>query len=140
MVVVEHLNHKSWPISYIISPVENAEWAMKLMTVVVKLIKEDFNAQCDKALVDGAAALSKAARELGVQPRNCFTHVGRLPNGSKSNGHRGTKGSLCRYLSNSSKRDGSTEKALSLKNAVKVSSLLCRIIMDRVQLDANSLS
>jgi hypothetical protein len=131
MVVVEDLNHKAWPISYIISPVENAEWAKKLMTVVVKLTEENVNARCDKALVDGAAALSKAARELGVEPRNCFTHVGRLPNGSKSNGHRGTKGSLCRYLSNSSKRDGSTEKALSLKDAVKVSSLLC-IVMDCV--------
>ena len=118
IVVVEDIKHKAWPVSFIVSPPESIEWATAVMKVTVDLINTNPNAKLDKALVDGAAALKNAANSLGVTARSCFTHVARLPNGTKKNGKRGTKGSLCNYLSTGTK-DGK-EKPLSLKDSVKV--------------------
>ena len=69
-------------------------------------------------LIDGAQCLRNAAISLGVQDRSCLIHGCRVPNGSKKNGKRGTKGSLCSYLSGKGTSD---EKSLSLTDAVKVS-------------------
>lgn len=113
IVCVEDLDHKAWPTSYIISPTENSTWAEMVMRITVDLINLDQDASRDKALVDGAQALSNAARALECLSRNCLTHACRLPNGTKKNGKRGTKGSLCAYLSG--------KGGLQLKEAVKVS-------------------
>jgi hypothetical protein len=118
IVVVEDIKHKAWPVSFIVSPPESIEWATAVMEVTVDLINNNPNAKLDKALIDGAAALKNAANSLGVTARSCFTHIARLPNGTKKNGKRGTKGSLCNYLSTGTK--DSTEKHLSLKDSVKV--------------------
>ena len=128
MVLVKDVNHKGWPTLYIITPTENTKFAKKVMEVTVDLINKDLNAQCDKALIDGAHALRNAAISLGVNDRSCITHAARVPNGSKKNGKRGTKGSLCQYLSGKSKSK-TNEKALSLGNAVRVSILLSTFVM-----------
>jgi len=78
----------------------------------------DRHAHPGRALVDGAQALSKAAAELNCKCRNCFAHMGRLPNGTKKNGKRGSKGSFCAYLSGAHFTKG---RGLNLKEAVKVS-------------------
>ena len=91
------------------------------MQVTVELINADTNSQRDKALIDGAHALFNAATSLGVDPRSCFIHGCRVPNGTKMNGKRGTKGSLCAYLSGQSKTE---EKSLKLIDAIKVSDML----------------
>ena len=84
---------------YIITPTENTEFAKKVMKVTVDLINKDLNAQCDKALIDGAHAPRNAAISLGVSDRSWIAHAARVPNGSKMNGKRGIKGLLCQYLS-----------------------------------------
>ena len=117
IVCVEDVEHKAWPTSYIICPTENAAWAKMVMYTTVNLINLDPHASLDKALVDGAQALRNAATGLGCLCRNCFTHMGRLPNGTKKNGKRGSKGSFCAYLSGANFTKG---KGLQLKKAVKV--------------------
>jgi len=121
IVCVEDCDHKAWPTSYIISPSENSHWAEMVMRITVDLINSDPDANRDKALVDGAQALSNAATECGCLGRGCFTHTHRLPNGTKKNGKRGSKGSFCAYLSGASFTTG---KGLNLKDAVKVHDLL----------------
>ena len=101
-----------------LSHTENIEFVRKVMKDTVDLINSDVNANLDKALIDGAHCLMNAANSLGVADRSCLTHACRVPNGSKKNGKRGTKGSLCAYLSGKSKTE---EKSLSLSDAVKVS-------------------
>ena len=118
MVLVEDINHKAWPTSYIIAHTENTVFGKKVMEVTVDLINADANANVDKALIDGAQCLRNAAISLGVQDRSCLIHGCRVPNGSKKNGKRGTKGSLCSYLSGKSISD---EKSLSLTDTVKLS-------------------
>ena len=76
-----------------------------------------------KALIDGANSLWAAAEYLGIICRSCHAHVGRVPiQGDKKSGKKGTKGSLCKFCTTAS--PNSTEKPLSLKNAVKVSDTL----------------
>ena len=123
MVSVEDCNHKGWPTTFIISPPESIKWATCVMKHTVDLIEADPDAKIDKALIDGANSLWTAAETLGVTCRSCHAHVGRVPiPGDKKNGKKGTKGSLCRYCTSAS--PNSTEKPLSMKNAVKVSMLL----------------
>ena len=123
MVSVEDCNHKGWPTTFIISPPESIKWATRVMKHTVDLIEADPDAKIDKALIDGANSLWTAAETLGVTCRSCHAHVGRVPiPGDKKSGKKGTKGSLCRYCTSAS--PNSTEKPLSMKNAVKVSMLL----------------
>ena len=118
IVLVEDVNHKGWPTSYIICPTENGDFVKMVMEVTIKLINADSNAQRDKALINGAHALKNAAISLEVNDTSCITHGCRVPNGTKKNSKGGTKGSLCAYLCGKSLTE---EKALSLTDAARVS-------------------
>ena len=94
---VDDFLHHFWPTSFIICPTENGESAKKIMGRMTELINADINGATDKALIDGAHALSSACVSLGVDPRSCFTHVVRLPL-TRGGGKVGSKGSFANYL------------------------------------------
>ena len=66
---------------------------------------------------DGVSGVITQFASMSSPPKN-LTRKNRVPNGSKKNGKRGKKGSLCPYLNDKSSTE---EKALSLTNAVRVS-------------------
>jgi len=94
---VDDFGRKQYLTSFCIFPYENAEDAEKLMRATVERIDADERAKRDKALIDGAGALKKAARALLLRVRSCHAHIVRLAL-RRGGGKRGSKGSLSRYL------------------------------------------
>ena len=94
---VDDFGRKQYLTSFCICPYENAEDAEKLMRATVERIDADERAKRDKALIDGAGALKKAARALRLRVRSCHAHIVRLAL-RRGGGKRGSKGSLSRYL------------------------------------------
>lgn len=94
---VDDFGRKQYLTSFCICPYENAADAEKLMKATVDRIDADIRAKRDKALIDGAGALKKAARALLLRVRSCHAHIVRLAL-RRGGGKRGSKGSLSRYL------------------------------------------
>ena len=94
---IDDFKRKDWLTSFCVCPAEDAEMAEKLMRATVVRIDADSRAKRDKALIDGAGALKKAARALLLKARGCHAHIVRLAL-RRGGGKRGSKGSLSRYL------------------------------------------
>ena len=94
---VDDFKRKDWLTSFCVCPAEDAEMAEKVMRATVVRIDADARARRDKALIDGAGALKKAARALLLKVRECHAHIVRMAL-RRGGGKRGSKGSLSRYL------------------------------------------
>ena len=75
---IDDFKRKDWLTSFCVCPAEDAEMAEKLMRATVVRIDADSRAKRDKALIDGAGALKKAARSLLLKARGCHAHIVRL--------------------------------------------------------------
>lgn len=94
---VDDFKRKDWLTSFCVCPAEDAVMAEKVMRATVVRIDADSRARRDKALIDGAGALKKAARALLLKVRECHAHIVRMAL-RRGGGKRGSKGSLSRYL------------------------------------------
>ena len=112
MCGIDDFRHRIWPTSFIICNTESGHKARKISGRMVDLINADLRGNIDKSLIDGAQALRSACVDLGVDPRNCFTHVNRLPL-TRGGGKVGSKGSFANYLVQTMKK--------SYANSAKVS-------------------
>ena len=97
MCDIYDFKHRTWPTSFIICNTESGHKARKIFGCMVDLINADLRGNIGKSLIDGAQALRSAYVELGVDPRNCFMHVTRLPL-TRGGGKVGSKGSFANYL------------------------------------------